>query len=963
MSLMHSLRLKIYEKHRPFYFHLIAVIAIFIIGFSIYSNTLDSPFTLDDESSIVNNVHIRLQSFDLTRLVNAGFKSVASHRPLPNISFALNYLADQYNVTGYHVVNILIHIISGILIYLVIRATVIISASSSGKDRHLFDVKNSFYASAFAFCTALIWLAHPAQTQSITYLVQRMTSMAVLFYMLSLLLYIYARLTQTAWKRWSLFGLSFLSWVASLGCKEISATLPLIVFLYEWYFFRDLSFEWFKRNIKYFLVPLFILGILAFIYLGDSPVDRILRGYETRDFTLLERVMTQFRIIMLYLSLLICPLPSRFNLDHFIETSHSLFDPLTTLFSMVAIIIIIGAAVYLARKERLLSFCIFWFFINLAIESSFIGLEMVFEHRLYLPSIGFFIFIMFIFFRLISYLFREEKDSAIITNRAVKYILLFSVPAVMLLGLATYQRNSVWQDEITLWRDCVKKSPGKARCHNNLGRAYYKKEMFEEAELEYKSTLSLDPEYVHAYNNLGSVYASMERYEEAAEQYRKGLEINPGFADLWYNLGNVYKVKGNMDEAIQYHQKALSLNPGEARAHYELGGIYTEKGMYGEAEAAYRKAIFINPYFIEAYHNLGNVYQKSERLEDAMSIYKKVLGLNPEIIESYNNLGILYYKMGQFADSIAILKEALKVDPDNYTVHYNLGNIYHNEGKLDEALAEYNASIRSNPDNAHAHYRLAKLYKETGRPEDSILEIKKILMQKPDNIQALNHIGNLYLESGNIDEAINTYNKILEIDTANDSVHYNLGNAYYKKGMFDKALAEYHSSLRINPDNEHARYMLAAVFKKMGHPDKAVQEYKILIDKSPDNPFYYYKLGNTYKDAGKLDDSVYEYQKALQINPDMGEALNNLATVFMLRGRNEEALKLLKKKIVLYPESVDAYYNIACIYSKQNKIEESFSWMKAAISKGFRQWKLLETDSDLTNLRKSPRYEELLKNK
>ncbi|MBN2180258.1 MAG: tetratricopeptide repeat protein [Deltaproteobacteria bacterium] len=962
MSQTSTAKSKLSGRYRTFFFHVVALCAICAIGFFIYSNTLNSPFVLDDESSIVNNPHIRLQNLDFTKLWNAGFKSVAHRRPLPNISFALNYIADQYNERGYHIVNTLIHIISGFLIYLFIRITFIIS-STPDKDYETFNAEDSFYASVFAFCTALVWLAHPIQTQAVTYIVQRMTSMAVMFYMLSLLLYIYARRTEIMINRWLLFSLSLVSWLVSLACKEISATLPLIIFLYEWFFFRNLNFEWLKRNIKYFILPLLIIVILAFVYLGDSPIERILSRYETRDFTLSGRVMTQFRVILLYVSLLIYPLPSRFNLDYQIETSLSFFDPITTLFSFIVIIICIGGAVYLASKERLLSFCIFWFFINLSMESSVIGLEMVFEHRLYLPSIGFFVLVMFILFRLVSYVFRKEKDMTRRNNRAAKYVLLVSIPLILLLSLATYQRNSVWRDEITLWRDCVKKSPGKARCHNNLGRSYYREGIFEEAEQEYKKALALDPEYFHAYNNLGSVYASMEKYDEAIEQYQQGLSVNPGSSDLWYNIANIYKVSGYIDEAIQHYQQALSLNPNEARAHYELGGIYLNNDLYEKAEKEYTRALTINPYYIEAYHNLGNVYQKSGRLEEAMLIYKKVLGLNPEIIESYNNLAILYFKMDQFKESIALLKEALKIDPDNSTVHYNLGNIYHEKGMRDEAIAEYNTSLRNKPDNLNAHYRLAILYKEAGQFDNAVKEYKEVLKEKPDSIEALNSIGNIHFESGNIDEAINSYRKILEIDPRNNSVHFNLGNAYYRKGMLDRALEEYTTSLQIKPDSENARYKLATLYKKMGNVDKAIHEYKNLTDSNPDNPLYHYKLGNTYKDAGRLNDAVFEYQKALEMKPDMGEALNNLATILMLNGRDEEALQLLKKKIDLYPESVDAYYNIACIYSKQNRIDEALSWINAAISRGFREWKLLETDSDLANLRNSPQYKEVLKNK
>jgi len=205
----------------------------------IYSNTLGGPFIFDDSHNIRDNPHIRLSRLTLEGITRAGLESPSSNRPVANISFALDYYFHQYNILGYHLVNILIHAATAILLYLFVKTTLSIPSLSSRYAHHGW----------IAFFAAFIWLAHPIQTQSVTYIVQRMNSMAAMFYVLSFLLYAKARLAGEKRKKWALFAGCILSGILSLGSKEIAATLPFFIFLYEWYLFQDLSWTWLKRHL------------------------------------------------------------------------------------------------------------------------------------------------------------------------------------------------------------------------------------------------------------------------------------------------------------------------------------------------------------------------------------------------------------------------------------------------------------------------------------------------------------------------------------------------------------------------------------------------------------------------------------------------------------------------------------------------------------------------------------------
>ena len=217
--------------------HLLCVSAVCIIGALIYSNSLNGPFVFDDLDEILGNESIRLTEINHHGLWAAAFDSPSPKRPFANLSFALNYYAGGYDVTGYHLTNLVVHLASGVLVYCIALLTL---RQLAGPRRAETDPATSIRAAAFAVVAAGIFVAHPIQTQSVTYVVQRMSSMAAMFYFLSLLLFILGRRSKSTRLRWLVWAGSLGAWILALGTKQTAATLPIIILLYEWYFFRDL---------------------------------------------------------------------------------------------------------------------------------------------------------------------------------------------------------------------------------------------------------------------------------------------------------------------------------------------------------------------------------------------------------------------------------------------------------------------------------------------------------------------------------------------------------------------------------------------------------------------------------------------------------------------------------------------------------------------------------------------------
>jgi len=631
------------KAHRETVYQITALLVIVGLGIFIYSNTLESPFYFDDRANITENTRIRLTELSLKGIYEAGFKSILSQRPIANISFALNYYFGEYNIVGYHYVNIGIHILAGIFLYFFVKNTLRIPLLQQRYPDYRW----------ISFFAALLWLVHPIQIQSVSYIVQRMNSLAAMFYILSMLLYVKGRLKGRDGRRsWPWLTGSVVAGVLAFGSKEISATLPFFIFLYEWYFFQNLSGSWLKRCVPYIAGIVVIFVLLGLFYLDFKPVEQIMSRYERRDFTMPERLLTQSRVVIYYISLLAYTAPGRLNLDHYFTISQSLFNPLTTLPAIAAVFGLIGLAVYLAKKERLISFCILWFFGNLAIESSFLGLELIFEHRVYLPSMLVYMVVTVLVWRFVK---RDWVNVAV-----------FSI-VVVVLSAGSYKRNSMWSDPVTLWRDCANKLSKKPRPNYNLAYFLNQEGQTAEAIKYYKQTLELDPNHFAAHSNLGLALIDIGEINQAVVHFNKALRLDPDSADAHCNIGLAFHRQNKLDKAIEYYNRALLLKPRSSKVHDNLAMSYYQQGKVGKAISHWTEAIELEPDSLNALNNLSwvlSTHQESRyrNAGEGLRLAKRACELtgyeNPGMLDT---LAAAYAATGDFSKAIETAERAVEI--------------------------------------------------------------------------------------------------------------------------------------------------------------------------------------------------------------------------------------------------------------------------------------------------------------
>ena len=562
-----------------------------IVGITlIYSNSLKGSFQFDD-AQIRDRPNLHVAELNIKSLKGTLYWTPDQrriYRPLPGLTLGLNYYFGRDNPFGYHIVNISIHILCAIAVYLFLQTLL-----STPGIRPTFAAKHRYEIAVIA---TFLFAFHPIQTNVATYIIQRMTSMAALFYIISVTGYIsFRRQTlsdreKAPFKKYLSLSISIISGVFSFLCKENSAVLPLTILFTDYLFFYNLSAGQERKNLKkIYAIALFIV-LAALAYAGPKELISSLETYKTRDFSLTERLLTEPRIIFFYLYLLFIPSINSLNLNHDVLISKSLFNPPQTLIAISFIVLLVMAAYFLRRRYNLLSFIIVWFLGNLVIESTIIPLELIYEHRTYLPGVLIFFFISFSIVYVSKNIVRNEK------------VILCVALLLILYGNGTYLRNFVFRTPISLWYDVVQKSPNLARAHASLGKAYkaqrlksegvfgcmglgdayIKAKDYRKAEHYYAVALKRRNFFVPAINSLGVAKIHLGKKGEAVKLFQYGIIIDPTNAEFCFNLSKLYFNEKKFSDAIQILERYLSRN-GDSKRETALLKAIKQKAQSTDA--------------------------------------------------------------------------------------------------------------------------------------------------------------------------------------------------------------------------------------------------------------------------------------------------------------------------------------------------------------------------------------------
>ncbi|MBW1988835.1 MAG: tetratricopeptide repeat protein [Deltaproteobacteria bacterium] len=652
-------------------------LALFLLPFVLYAPSVPGPFLLDGMTSIKTNPSIRISRLDPQSLWEAATGGYVKHRPIPHLTFALDYLAHGMEPAGFRLVNILIHSLAALALFALFFTTLSLAQPGASRAR----------ARNLAFFAALLWTAHPVQVQAVAYLVQRMTSLAALFFFLSVFAYARGRTAATVRRAAGWFALCAASGAGALLSKEIAATLPAILLLYEWYFLQGLSTAWLRKNAVWILVAAAALVAAALVYTNFSPLAYIRTTYQAREFTLSQRLFTELRVVVFYLSLLVAPLPGRQSLLHDFSLSSGWLDPASTLAAGLFLAALLAAAVVFAKRSRVFSFAVLWFLGNLVIESSVIGLELVFEHRMYLP-------VAFLFLAAatgLDRLVRVPKRQAAAVGAA----------ALVLCGL-TLNRSFVWGDGLALLREAAEANPENARPLYNISLNLLLEDKNEEAREPLLRAVAIDEAAYQRLFSRGRELAREGKSEQALWFFRRALDLKGRLAEGCNNLGTLARRQGRLKDAEKYLKESIRWEPRQARARQNLALLYFGQG----------------------------------RIEECVEQLKIVLAWDPENAEVMNNLGAVMARQGNFAEAVSWYEKSLETRPGDLTTRVNLADVLAADARPEAALAHYQKILEDKPDWEEVHYRVGRLLFTRRRPEQALDHLNRCLEEDPDHKEA-----------------------------------------------------------------------------------------------------------------------------------------------------------------------------------------------------------------------------------
>jgi uncharacterized protein HemY len=564
------------------------VLIIMCVGLYAYHNSLRGPFVFDDLRAVRDNPTIRRLWPPWQALSPPQADTTVSGRDVVNLSLAVNYALGGLNVWGYHVVNLAIHILGALVLYGVVRRTLL---CASLRERYGDEAR------WLALAVALIWMVHPLQTESVTYVIQRTESLMGLFFLLTLYCVIRGS-TSSGRRGW--YGTAVVCCALGMGSKEVMVVAPLAVLLYDRVFLSGSLREALRARAALYAglsgCWLVLVGLVASSYRSASAGF----GLSVSPW---EYARTQPGVILHYLRLSFWPSPLVIDYDDWpVAKTLAMWVP-----SAAVVLALLLATLWAVRRRPRVGFLGCWFFLILAPTSSVLPVigEFAAERRMYLPLAAVIALVVIAWDMGCGEICGRLKwESG--RRRIVEVVVLAALVAIW--AQLTVRRNEDYRSEVALWTDVVAKRPNNARGHYNLGYVLATQGKLDEAIVQYYEAIRIKPDFPEAHYNLGHALFRQGKLDEAMAQYYEAIRIKPDFPEAHDNLGIALYRQGKLDEAIAQYYEALRIAP-DAKVHYDLATALVRDGTNQET--------------------LGHLEARDRRLQEAIGHLEAALKLDP----------------------------------------------------------------------------------------------------------------------------------------------------------------------------------------------------------------------------------------------------------------------------------------------------------------------------------------------
>jgi tetratricopeptide (TPR) repeat protein len=686
-----------YFANRPW----LLALALMLITVAAYAPVWHAGFIWDDKELLIDNRMVKASD----GLYRFWFTTEApDYYPLTWSLCWLEWRAWGASAAGYHAVNLLLHSLNVVLLWLVLRRLQIPGA----------------------WLAALVFAIHPVNVATVGWVSEQKTTLSMLLYAATILLYLRFDDEQ----RWRWYGLSLAAFLLALLSKSAVVMLPFVLLGCVWWRRGSLGTKDLMRSLP-FLACSLILGRVTVWF----QYHQAMGGHTIRADDFLSRLVAAGCVPWFYLGKALLPI----NLTVVYPQWHM---DASRWISYIPGMALVGcfALFWWKRKAwgRPWLFGLGYFVVTLFpvlgfLDQNFYRYSLVADHWQYYSIVGVIALAIGAAVTLCRRMGRWGRDVGA----------LASVALLVTLGVATWSRARVYADSQTLWQDNVAKNPGASVARCSLGVVLSQSGRLQEAIIQLEQALRIQPDYADAHNDLGMALAQTGKIEEAIGHYEQALRIEPDNAKAHYNLGLALQQKGRVREAIGHYEQALQIDQQFAEVYNNLGVALAQAGKLNDAIGQYEQAVQIRPDYAEAHCNLGNLLLQTGNLEEGIAHLEQAVRLKPDYAEAHSNLGLALAQTGQTERAIAHFVQALRIQPDYADAHNNLGVALLQLGRVQEAIGHFEQALRIKPDYAEAHCALGIALEQAGRVREAIGHYERALRIKPDFTQAQNALARL----------------------------------------------------------------------------------------------------------------------------------------------------------------------------------------------------------------------------
>jgi tetratricopeptide (TPR) repeat protein len=697
----------------PLWQKLIPPCILSVITLWAYWPSLHYNFQFDDVANIQKHFYIRHHS--LWSLWFSGSRWISYWLN------AIHYSIGKFDTFSYRLGNVCIHMINGMLVFFVLLTALLHSKNSP------FFKKNAF---GITFATATLFLLHPVQTQTVSYVCQgQLEGLACMAILGMILTFLNMQFTVSHIRKYALGALLFVIAVFSCFTKEIAIISPALLILADWFFVaqgcpRSLSrrlllhaalFILIVGIYMWFLKPAFFTNILGFSIEAKNNVGNIITQSPEEVIRPWPFFISQFKVILHYLQIFVWPFNISVEYDWVLCRSFFSLDCILPLISLIAIGLAVMRLLY-THCTHILAFGALWFFICIAPRSSIIpSPELLVDYKTYTASIGWLLILACGIIQILNTCIALNRRLSGAKSAHYTHVLLSAVLIVPLYFMTT-ARNEVWSSGTKFWMNVIENAPGKARAYNNYGAELAQvHNRYEEAIAYFNKAARMNNRYSDPLNNASVCYSHLNRTDKAIETLMKSLHINPQQPESHNNLASLYLQQKNLIEAEKHLHIALQMRPHYGKAYINLGRLYADKNDQKKSLEYFKKACTIadldNAYGFKVY---AQIALAAKEFTQAIWAFEKTLTCDPHDTDALFNLAYSYYQTQQTDKAKKIYTSLLATNASDIRIHFNLGEVYLMEENYCEALKCFKQIEAHSTKLPQVHIRLAHCYEKMG---------------------------------------------------------------------------------------------------------------------------------------------------------------------------------------------------------------------------------------------------------